>query len=209
MTSAWTDNIDSFPIDLQQYCELIAIWKEDATVAGSQTFLKAASVAPPEDESAFVPPEIDPGDGRAILVIPDSRGRIRTWHRLRSTSLLAPFCGPVLKVNAPGLSPLPQTEAYRLHHRRRGPCGPEDGPGGAVLSLCRKSGASGLRGGILNGLLLRQGLVNEVSVLIYPCLAWGETTSSIFRAPDLRPPRMRPPGQGAEGTISLKLMQAR
>ena len=76
--------IDGFPIDLQQYYELIAVWKEDATLAGSETFLKAASEAPSEDESAFVPPKVDPSDQRALLAIPDSRGRIRTWHYLRS-----------------------------------------------------------------------------------------------------------------------------
>jgi 2,5-diamino-6-(ribosylamino)-4(3H)-pyrimidinone 5'-phosphate reductase len=76
--------IDGFPVDLQQYYTLVAAWKEDATLAGSGTFLKAATEAPPEDESAFIPPEIDPGDHRAILIIPDSRGRIRTWHYLRS-----------------------------------------------------------------------------------------------------------------------------
>jgi 2,5-diamino-6-(ribosylamino)-4(3H)-pyrimidinone 5'-phosphate reductase len=58
--------IDGFPIDLQQYYALAATWKEDATLAGSGTFLKAASVAPPEDESAFVQPETDPSDQRAI-----------------------------------------------------------------------------------------------------------------------------------------------
>lgn len=76
--------IDGFPIDLYQYYGLIAIWKEDATLAGSETFLKAASEAPPEDESAFLPLKIDRGDRRALLAIPDSRGRIRTWHYLRS-----------------------------------------------------------------------------------------------------------------------------
>ncbi len=36
------------------------------------------------DETAFIPPRTDPNDQRPILVIPDSRGRIRTWHCLRS-----------------------------------------------------------------------------------------------------------------------------
>ena len=38
--------IDGFPIDLQQYYALAATWKEDATLAGSETFLKAASCCP-------------------------------------------------------------------------------------------------------------------------------------------------------------------
>ena len=57
--------IDGFPIDLHQYYELIATWKEDATLAGSDTFLKAASEAPAEDESAFIQPKVDPSDQRA------------------------------------------------------------------------------------------------------------------------------------------------
>jgi 2,5-diamino-6-(ribosylamino)-4(3H)-pyrimidinone 5'-phosphate reductase len=40
-------------------------------------------------------------------------------------------------------------------------------------------------GGTLNGLFLRQGLVSEVSILIYPSLVRGETTSSIFRVLEL------------------------
>jgi 2,5-diamino-6-(ribosylamino)-4(3H)-pyrimidinone 5'-phosphate reductase len=39
-------------------------------------------------------------------------------------------------------------------------------------------------GGTLNGQLLRQGLVDELSLLIYPSLVGGEKQSSIFRAPD-------------------------
>ncbi len=51
-------------------------------------------------------------------------------------------------------------------------------------------------GGTLNGALLRAGLVDEVSLLIHPQLAGGETASSIFRAPDL---------PGFEGVIGLRL----
>ena len=76
--------IDGFPMDLLQYYELIATWKEDATLSGSDTFLKAASEVPAEDESVLLLPKIDPGDSRALLAIPDSLGRIRTWHYLRS-----------------------------------------------------------------------------------------------------------------------------
>jgi 2,5-diamino-6-(ribosylamino)-4(3H)-pyrimidinone 5'-phosphate reductase len=65
-------------------------------------------------------------------------------------------------------------------------------------------------GGTLNGLLLRQGLVNEVSILIYPSLVGGEKASSIFRAQDL-PTASNPDlasGLGAKGTIPLKLITA-
>jgi 2,5-diamino-6-(ribosylamino)-4(3H)-pyrimidinone 5'-phosphate reductase len=53
-------------------------------------------------------------------------------------------------------------------------------------------------GGILNGALLRAGLVDEVSVLVDSCLVGGTTPRSIFVAPDLASP---------EGVIPLRLIQ--
>ena len=52
-------------------------------------------------------------------------------------------------------------------------------------------------GGTLNGVLLRAGLVNEISVLIYPEMVGGTSPSSLFRAPDLTAP---------DGTLRLKLL---
>jgi 2,5-diamino-6-(ribosylamino)-4(3H)-pyrimidinone 5'-phosphate reductase len=40
-------------------------------------------------------------------------------------------------------------------------------------------------GGTLNGVLLRHGLVDEVSVLVSPHLVGGATAKSLYRAPDL------------------------
>jgi 2,5-diamino-6-(ribosylamino)-4(3H)-pyrimidinone 5'-phosphate reductase len=63
-------------------------------------------------------------------------------------------------------------------------------------------------GGTLNGQLLRQGLVNEVSLLIYPSLVGGEKQGSIFRAPDLPAiAATADPVTGPGGMISLKLLQ--
>ena len=44
-------------------------------------------------------------------------------------------------------------------------------------------------GGTLSGVLLRAGLVDEVSVLIHPYLVGGTSPRSFFRAPDLSGPR--------------------
>ena len=135
--------IDGFPIDLFQYYELIATWKEDATLAGSDTFLKAASEAPPEDESAFLPPKIDPGDSRALLAIPDSRGRIRTWHYLRSLPYWRDVVALCSKSTPQEYLALPQREAHRLYHRGPGSRGSARGFGGAELALWREGRARG------------------------------------------------------------------
>jgi 2,5-diamino-6-(ribosylamino)-4(3H)-pyrimidinone 5'-phosphate reductase len=205
--------IDGFPVDLQQYYALAAAWKEDATLAGSGTFLKAASVAPPEDESAFVPPETDPSDQRAILVIPDSRGRIRTWHYLKTLPYWRHFVALCSKS-----TPRDYLDYLKERHIDCIIAG-EDYVDlrMALEELYSQYSVRVVRvdaGGTLNGLLLRQGLVSEVSVLIYPSLVGGESISSIFRAPDLLAAVPAADdadiasGKGAEGTISLQLMQA-
>jgi 2,5-diamino-6-(ribosylamino)-4(3H)-pyrimidinone 5'-phosphate reductase len=70
---------------------------------------------------------------------------------------------------------------------------------GALQELNRQYGVKVIRvdsGGTLNGVLLRAGLVDEVSVLIHPSLVGGSTPRTLFRATDLASP---------EGVIRLKL----
>ncbi|MBN1921099.1 MAG: dihydrofolate reductase family protein, partial [Anaerolineae bacterium] len=55
-------------------------------------------------------------------------------------------------------------------------------------------------GGILHGALLRAGLVDEVSVLLNPCLVGGASPRSTFFAPDL---------QSRDGVIPLQLLEVR
>jgi 2,5-diamino-6-(ribosylamino)-4(3H)-pyrimidinone 5'-phosphate reductase len=195
--------IDGFPIDLYQYYELAATWKEDATLAGSDTFLKAANEAPPEDESAFLPPEIDPSDRRPLLAVPDSRGRIRTWHYLRSLPYWRGFVALCSQST-------PQDYLHYLKERHID-CiiaGKDHVDLRAALQeMNSRYGVLAVRvdaGGTLNGLLLRQGLVAEVSLLIYPSLVGGEKHSGIFVAPNLL---AADSSASQSSVISLKLMQ--
>ncbi|MDD4447861.1 MAG: RibD family protein, partial [Methanothrix sp.] len=196
--------IDGFPVDLYQYYELVATWKEDATLAGSDTFLKAASEAPPEDESALLPPKIDPNDRRPLLVVPDSRGRIRTWHYLRSLPYWRGFVALCSQST-------PQEYLHYLKERHID-CiiAGEDHVDlrAALQEMNSRYGVLVVRvdaGGTLNGLLLRKGLVAEVSLLIYPSLVGGEKQSGIFVAPDLAAAEDQPESQ--KKVISLKLMK--
>ena len=54
-------------------------------------------------------------------------------------------------------------------------------------------------GGTLNGVLLREGLVDEVSLLLSPALVGGTSQKSSFRAPDLTT---------SDGVIPLRLIHA-
>jgi 2,5-diamino-6-(ribosylamino)-4(3H)-pyrimidinone 5'-phosphate reductase len=70
----------------------------------------------------------------------------------------------------------------------------------AIAVLVEKYGIKTLRvdsGGILNGILLRMGIVNEISVMFYPQLVGGISPKSFYQAPDL---------VSAEGIIDLKLI---
>lgn len=194
---------DGFPIDLYQYYELVATWKEDATLAGSDTFLSAAKEAPPEDEKALNPPMMDPEDRRPLLAIPDSRGRIRTWHYLRSLPYWRGFVALCSQ----------STPKDYLHYlkERHIDCiiAGKDHVDlrVALLEMNSRYGVKVVRvdaGGTLNGLLLRQGLVAEVSLLVYPSLVGEEKQKGIFAAPRL-PDANSPADQ--KNSIPLKLLQ--
>lgn len=62
--------------------------------------------------------------------------------------------------------------------------------GAALNELNVQFGVKSLRvdsGGVLNGVLFREGLVDEVNVLIHPELVGGKSSSSIFPASELNP----------------------
>ena len=70
----------------------------------------------------------------------------------------------------------------------------------ALEQLNEKYGVELVRvdsGGTLNGVLLREGLVDEVSILVHPALVGGLQPQSMFRAPDLT---------SEDGVIKLKMI---
>jgi len=80
--------IDWIAPDIGLFYELASRWKEDATLAGSDTILKQEEGMPEEDEEAFEPQKKNPGDSRPLLVVPDSKGRVRSWHALNRGTLI-------------------------------------------------------------------------------------------------------------------------
>jgi len=173
--------IDWLPIDPGMFYELAARWKEDATLAGTDTLLAAAEM--------FGEAESDQGDtvegnGGPLLVVPDSRGRLKNWEAL----LRSPYWRG-------GLALCTRTTP-KEHLQYLGGVGVEtlefgddrvDLPA-ALECLGERFGVKTVRvdsGGTLNGVLLRHGLVDEVSVLVSPYLVGGTTVKSLYRASDL------------------------
>jgi 2,5-diamino-6-(ribosylamino)-4(3H)-pyrimidinone 5'-phosphate reductase len=180
--------IDWITPDLGQFYQLASRFEEEATLAGSDTILSAQDDIPEEDETVFQPPGKTAGDPRPLLVVPDSRGRVRTWHYWRQL----PYwrgCVALCSSSTPGdyLDYLTQRHIqYIVAGKNRVDLRE------ALEQLNARYGVKTVRvdsGGILNGVLLRAGLVDEVSLLISPALVGGISPRSMFRAPDLTSPQ--------------------
>jgi 2,5-diamino-6-(ribosylamino)-4(3H)-pyrimidinone 5'-phosphate reductase len=190
--------IDNFDVDMGLYYELAKTWKEDATLVGSNTILKAQEQeeVPNEDESVFDTPKIDPEDKRPILVIPDGKGRVRFWHYIRKW----PYWRHHITLCSKS-TPKEYLDYLTIRHVECIIAGDEHVDLKAALEeLNSRYEVKTVRvdsGGTLNGILLREGLVDEVSILVHPNLVGGTSSSSIFRAPDLI---------SKEGLLNLKLI---
>ncbi|GAI96418.1 unnamed protein product [marine sediment metagenome] len=188
--------IDWITLDTGVFYGLASRWKEDATLAGSDTILNSPEDVPPEDDRAFEPPQRDPGDTRPLLVIPDSRGRVRSWHFLRQQ----PYWRDVLALCSRA-TPKTYLDYLKERHIDCIVAGNDSVCLRAALEeLNVRYGINVVRvdsGGMLNGVLLRESLVDEVSLLVYPSLVGGTTPRSIFRATDLTT---------SEGVIPLRLV---
>jgi 2,5-diamino-6-(ribosylamino)-4(3H)-pyrimidinone 5'-phosphate reductase len=186
--------IDHVPADPALYYGIASRWQAGAILAGSETILRSGIGQDTEGEPPAVAP-VAGDDPRPLLVVPDSRGRIRSWNRLRSF----PYWRDLL-----ALCSRSTPREYLDYLAGRGVetaiLGEERVDLGAALTLLHdRFGIRRIRvdsGGTLNGVLLRQGLVDEVHLLVHPCLVGGTSPKTAFRAGDL---------ESGEGVIPLRL----
>lgn len=76
--------ITNFPADLELFYSLAATWNPDAILFGSSTILEAPFLdVPPEHEELFQPPPGTTADPRPLMVVIDSKGKIRCWDILK------------------------------------------------------------------------------------------------------------------------------
>ena len=202
--------IRGFPVDLALHYRLASRWQEDATLVGSDTLLAAMGGVPPEtgQESPVEPPM--PGDPRPLLVVPDSRGRVRGWHHWQRQ----PFWRDILVLVIP---PTPEWYLADLRQRGIGYCvtgGQRVDLRVALAELFRR-GIRTIRvdaGGTLGGILLREGLADELSLLLHPALVGNASPLTFFA--DAPPAREAAAAAGFRGDprpspIPLRLVQVR
>ncbi len=186
---------DWYSGDVGLYYELAARFQADATLSSSNTIVTAfASEAEPVDESITEPSGESAKSGQWLAIV-DSRGQVRNLPQLRRQ----PYWRDVIILCSESTPPshLDYLREQQVEHLVAGT--ERVDLRAALAQLKRRYGLNVVRvdsGGTLNGVLLRAGLVGEVSVLINPSLVGGTSARSIFIAPDLTSP---------EGVIPLKL----
>jgi 2,5-diamino-6-(ribosylamino)-4(3H)-pyrimidinone 5'-phosphate reductase len=189
--------ITGFNANVELYYELAAELDVDAVLMGSSTVLTGFGVTAgetvEESEDAFKPRMKDPEDDRPLLVVPDSRGQIRIWSEL----LKMPYIRDVL-VLCSRSTPSEYLDFLDERYIDYLVVGYQHVDLETALDeLNTNFGVKKVRidsGGVLNGVLLRAGLVDEVHLLIHPELVGGTTVNSIFQAPNLE-----------DGDASIKL----
>jgi 2,5-diamino-6-(ribosylamino)-4(3H)-pyrimidinone 5'-phosphate reductase len=179
--------ITGFDADVELYYSLAAKWDVDAVLMGSNTVLTGFGVKAgetvPESDDAFQPREKDPDDKRPLLVVPDSKGQIRIWTEI----LKLPYINDVL-VLCSRSTPREYLDFLDERYIDYLVVGYQKVDlENALEELNTKFMVKKVRvdsGGVLNGILLRQGLADEIHVLVHPELVGGSTPNSIFQTND-------------------------
>jgi 2,5-diamino-6-(ribosylamino)-4(3H)-pyrimidinone 5'-phosphate reductase len=184
--------IEGFDSDLGRYYRLGFRWRSDAILMGSVTAQAFGPAEPADQRMRELPaPEhlpVVPGfedlvyEPRPLLVVPDSRGRVRNWVH----ALAQPWYRAIVVLTSRATPP-----DYLEYLNRRGiahlSAGEDRIDLPAALELLQaRYGVQSMRtdcGGRLNGSLLAAGLVDEVAVIINPALAANPESQSFVTLP--------------------------
>ncbi len=186
--------------DIGLYYELAGRWEVDAVLCGSNTILAAFSTGSDAGEPSADGPEEQPtATAKQWLVVVDGQGRIGNWPAIRSQT--AYWRDAIVLCSQ--ATPAPYVGGLRRQGIAHIVAGHDRVDLAVALAVLYERYDIGQvrvdSGGILNGVLLRQGLVDEVSVLVYPELVGGVSPRSLFVAPDLT---------SGDGVIKLRLLEA-
>jgi 2,5-diamino-6-(ribosylamino)-4(3H)-pyrimidinone 5'-phosphate reductase len=191
--------IDGFDIDNELYYQQASEWSLDAVLMSSNALLKRFQLKDGDlnEETEFKLDDTNENDNKPLLIVPDNRGNIRIWEKVLKT----PFFRDIL-VLCSRSTPQEYLDFLEESYIKYMVIGYDEvNLGTALEELNVQFGIKNLRvesGGKLNGLLLRDDLVDEVCVLIYPNLVGGKSSDSIYIAPDLN---------SKEETLDLKLLK--
>ncbi len=170
---------DRFLGDVDLYYEVAAKLDPDATLTGSNTLLKAGL----EPDGEHLEPLLEKEEGKQMLVVTDSQGRICTWRQLQNQ----PYWGKVLVLCSEST---PKEYMSYLERVKVGVIrtkGVKVDLAEALEVLHRDHGVRTIRvdsGGALASALMRARLADELVVMIYPYLLGGTSLNRFFFGPE-------------------------
>jgi 2,5-diamino-6-(ribosylamino)-4(3H)-pyrimidinone 5'-phosphate reductase len=162
------------------YYELVDQFGADTDISGSNTILAAQFPADPQKTYGQVYDDWVKKPNRPRHAIVDSKGRIKTWEIIKKQ----PWWNGYLSLcsEATPQSHLEYLKELGISYIIAGRQNVDFRV--ALEKLNVQFGSRKVRldcGGILNGVLLREGLVDEVSVIISPSLVGGISPKTIWR----------------------------
>lgn len=153
-----------FQPDVARFYQLAEIWKEDLTLAGADTILA--------QEQALAQAELPgPVEGGPLLAVVDGRGRVGQWEALRN----AGHWSDVVALHCAATPPRPPGRPVREIVTGAG----HVDLASALQKLGDDDGVRVVRvdsGGTLIGALMASGLLDELSLLVHPCVAGERAT---------------------------------
>jgi 2,5-diamino-6-(ribosylamino)-4(3H)-pyrimidinone 5'-phosphate reductase len=179
------------------YYELVQQFGADTDLSGSNTILKAQWPTDPQTVLGEVYVQWINKPDRSILAIVDSQGRVKNWDNIKKQPWWR-GCVALCSTATPQ-DHLSYLEEQHVDYIITGTQHVDLQQALEELNTryhCQKVRIDS--GGILNGVCLRAGLVDEVSLVISPALVGGTSPQTMFVAPDLA---------SEEGVIPLILTQ--
>ncbi len=173
-----------FDANIEVHYKILSSYQSDAIIVGSNTAKTGTQFfcekIPPEEESDFVKPEIQPGDPRAYWLIADSKGILEgLMHVFRRSEfgkdviVLVSEKTPEAYINylKERNYDFIQTGADRVNIRQAMEIANEKYGFELIVSDS---------GGVLNSILLEHGLVEEISLILTPEIV-GKNGTNLFR----------------------------
>lgn len=170
-----------FPANIGLYYGLVGQLGYDGHLFGSNTLITSGAPADPPDVPPAPPVQPTAGDTRPLGIAVDSRGRVRIWGAMRSEGYWRSFvslCSKQTPADHRAYLQSQSVEAVEVGEER------VDLPAALEL-LGERYGVRRIlvdSGGILNSVLLRAGLVDEVHLLMSPHLVGNESAGAFYRS---------------------------
>ncbi|HNX47280.1 MAG TPA: dihydrofolate reductase family protein [Methanomassiliicoccales archaeon] len=174
--------VTGFEIDMGAHYQLAETFEPDGTISGADTFL-AAPIPDEVPEWSYEAAKNFPSCSRSVMAIVDSKGRVRNWSAIKRQ--------PFWKTPV-ALCSRSTPEEYLQYLKGEGIDIIIAGKDHVDLKKALKELQSryGLRtlridsGGTLSAIMLKEGLVDEISVILSPCVV-GNQNSAQFIDPSV------------------------